>query len=77
MINYDKIIKFNKKKGKKVYIKLNESKDENKEIDFWLRDSDSEIDQLIKKMYQTKYEIRSAYPSLKDIDSLCFFNYME
>ena len=78
VINDDKIIKINKKNSKKVYIKLNENEDENNEINFWLRDSDSEIDQLIKKKYyQTKYEIKSVYPSLKDIDSLCFFNYME
>ena len=39
------------KNSKKVYIKLNENEDEKNEINFWLRDSDSEFDQLIKKKY--------------------------
>ena len=54
-------------------------KEDNKEINFWFSETDDEIDKLIKEKYfQVKHEIRLVYPKLgEDIDSLCFYNYME
>lgn len=81
VVNDKKRIKFNKRCGKKIYVKLNEDEvnEEKEEINFWINKTDSEFDiQVKQKYFQTKNEIKKVYPSLKDkIDTLCFYNYME
>lgn len=73
-----KKIIFNKKNCKYAFNQSKE-KEDNKEINFWFSETDDEIDKLIKEKYfQVKHEIRLVYPKLgEDIDSLCFYNYME
>lgn len=81
VVDDEKELKFHKKYGKKLCVKF-EKQNSNNEINFQqeiISQSDSEIDiQIKKKYYQTKAEIHSIYPSLKEnVDSLFFYNYME
>lgn len=48
------------------------------EFKFWFKDTDNEIDRLIKqKYYETKYEITKVYDKLANVENICFTNYFD